>query len=100
MAETYAAELYRKEGAEFRSVRLEISEDGALRLDCQDMGETVKRLRGDDDYEFWVDVPAGELRKLAFVLLRKKYAGRAGAVDEFREFCKETGVDHEWASWT
>jgi len=99
MADAYETELYRQEGSEFRSVRLEIREDGALRLDCQDMGANVKRMWGDEDYEFWVDVPAGELRKLAFALLREKYANRAGAVDEFRDFCKEAGIEHKWDSW-
>jgi hypothetical protein len=41
-----------------------------------------------------VDVPAGELRKPAFALLREKYANRAGAVDEFRDFCKRQIAIH------
>jgi len=99
MAETYETELFRQEGVEFRSVRLEVREDGALRLDCQDMGEAAERVWGADGYEFWVDVPAGELRKLALALLREKYANRAGAVDEFRDSCKGAGIEHHWDSW-
>ena len=99
MDDPFEAELYRHEGAEFRSIRLELREDGSLRLDCQDIGESVKRILGDDDYEFWVDVPASEMRKLTFALLRDKYANRQGAVDEFRDFCKREGVEHQWMSW-
>jgi hypothetical protein len=69
MAEVYKSELYRNEGPEFRSVRIDINEDGSLRLHAQDMGESVEKAWGGDDYEFWVDVPAGATRKLLFALL-------------------------------
>jgi hypothetical protein len=99
MNETYSAELYRKEGAEFRSVRLTVKPDGSVLLDAQDMGKSVEEIWGDTDYEFWVDVPATAIRKLVFALLRDRYAGRSGAVDEFNKFCKTEGIDHEWGNW-
>ena len=49
--------------------------------------------------EFWVDVPAGEFRKLAFALMREKYAHCKDAVDDFLEFCKSEGIEHQWQSW-
>jgi len=64
------------------------------------MGELVRRVWGDDDYEFWVDVPATAVHKLVFALLRDRYAGRGGAVDEFNAFCEKDGIDHKWQSWT
>ena len=51
-----ATELARQEGAEFRSVRLVIEDDGCIRLEAQDMGPTVENIWGDSDYEFWVRV--------------------------------------------
>ena len=99
MYERYYNELYRQEGANARSVRLTVKPDGAVLMDAQDTGEYVERIWGDSDYEFWVDVPATALAKLAFALLRDRYAGRAGAVDEFREFCKKEQIDHKWDSW-
>jgi|SRR5271156_612526 len=99
MDETYSVELYRKEGAEFRSVRLTAEANGSVRLDAQDMGKTVEEIWGDDDYEFWVDVPATAIRKLVFALLCDRYAGRPGAVDEFNEFCEKEGIDHKWDNW-
>jgi len=92
-------ELFRQEGDSFRSVRLTVDADGAVRLDAQDMGRLVKEVWGDSDYEFWVDVPTSALRDLVFALLREKYDGRSGAVDEFREFCQRTSVEHEFGSW-
>ncbi len=92
MTETYSTELYRQEGDNFRSVRLSVTADGSVRLDAQDMGKFVEEVWGDSDYEFGVDVPATALRKLVFSLLREKYAGRSGAVDEFRAFCKREDI--------
>jgi hypothetical protein len=63
------------------------------------MGTRVKEVWGDSDYEFWVDVPATALRKLAFALLREKYTGQDKAVDEFRAFCKREDIEHEWNSY-
>jgi hypothetical protein len=99
MTETYSTELYRQEGNNFRSVRLSVAADGSVRFDAQDMGELVEEVWGDSDYEFGVGVPATGLRKLAFCLLREKYAGRSGAVDELREFCKREDIEHQWDSY-
>jgi hypothetical protein len=98
--EAYSAELYRQEGDNFRSVRLNVRSDGSIRLDAQDMGKLVEEVWGDDDYEFWVDVPATALHKLVFALIREKYSGRSGSVDEFRAFCTKEGIEHKWDSWT
>jgi hypothetical protein len=92
-------EIGRQEGAEFRSVRLAIEGDGAIKMDAQDMGPTVVQIWGDDDYEFWVRVPTASLPKLAFELLRKKFWGQLGAVDAFRDWCKAHGIRHEFDSW-
>ena len=92
-------EIARQEGTEFRSVRLAVEEDGAIKMDAQDMGPTVTQIWGDDDYEFWVRVPSASVCKLAFELLREKFIGHLGAVDAFRDWCKTHGVEHEFDSW-
>jgi hypothetical protein len=99
MSETHSAEIYRQEGAEFRSIRLSVRPNGSVRLDAQDLGRHTEEMWGDTDYEFWVDVPATALSKLVFALIREKYAGRSGSVDEFRAFCQKEEIEHEWDSW-
>ena len=64
------------------------------------MGGITEEVWGDDDCEFWVTAPAPALRKLAFALLREKYAGRSGAVDEFHAFCEKEMIEHAWDNWT
>jgi hypothetical protein len=96
---SHVIEIARQEGAEFRSVRLVLEDDGTIKMDAQDIGPTVTRIWGDDDYEFGVSVPAASLPQLAFELLREKFLGQLGAVDAFREWCTTHGVQHEFDSW-
>jgi len=95
----HVIEIARQEGTEFRSVRLVLEEDGAIKMDAQDIGPTVTQIWGDDDYEFWVHVPPASLPKLAFELLREKFSGQLGAVDAFRDWCTAHGVQHEFDNW-
>jgi hypothetical protein len=99
MNEKYATELYRQEGTNSRFVTLTVKPDGSVLMETQDMGENVERIWGDSDYEFWIDVPAAALPRLAFALLRDRYAGQPSAVDQFRDFCKQEAIDHKWDSW-
>jgi hypothetical protein len=92
-------EIARREGTEFRSVRLTLDEGGVITMDAQDMGPTVRKIWGDDDYEFWTRVEPASLPKLAFELLREKFAGRLDAVDAFRDWCKAHDIEHEFGSW-
>jgi len=96
---SHTIEIARQEGAEFRSVRLALEDDGAIKMEAQDIGPSVTRIWGDDDYEFWVRVPPASVSKLAFELLREKFSGQLGAVDAFRGWCKAHGVQHEFDSW-
>ncbi len=96
---SHVIEIARQEGTEFRSVRLTLADDGAIKMDAQDMGPIVTEIWGDSDYEFWVDIAPAAVPKLAFELLREKFAGQLGAVDAFRDWCKAHGVEHEFDSW-
>src|SRR5262245_17660031 len=46
MTEIESVELFRQDGEKFRSVRLLIEKDGAIRLDAQDIGPRVKQWWG------------------------------------------------------
>ena len=96
---SHVIEIARQEGTEFRSVRLALEDDGAIKMDAQDIGPNVTQIWGDDDYEFWVRVTPASLPKLAFELLREKFSGQLGAVDAFRDWCTAHGVQHEFDSW-
>jgi hypothetical protein len=99
MSDEFHQEIFREELPMFRSIHLRVAPTGAVRIDAQDMGKNVEEIWGDSDYEFWVDVPEAELQKLLFALLKEKYLGRVGAVDEFQKFCQENSIGSEWGSW-
>jgi hypothetical protein len=69
-----------------------IQADGSLSLLRGDSGDGVKQFWGDEDYDFWVDVPSSEIGKLLLLLLKEKYNGNIEAVDEFKAFCESNGI--------
>lgn len=91
-------EVARREGTEFRSVRLQLQADACLRLHTYDVGALSPSSDGPERYEMWVTVPAHEVGKLAFLLLQERFAGRLQAVTEFRDFCKSNEIVNEFGS--
>ncbi|MBL9096336.1 MAG: hypothetical protein JNK07_05360 [Alphaproteobacteria bacterium] len=85
---TNDVEVARRDGAEFRSVRLQIEADGGIRLHTYDMGPKSPTADGREQHELWVTVPPQAVAKLAFVLMQERFQGRLQAVTEFRDFCK------------
>jgi hypothetical protein len=87
-----------REGA-FRSVRLTTSADG-LRLHSHDISRIAEQVFGrDGEYEFWLDIKAADLPRLAAALLAEKYAGNLQATDELRAFCDRQQIPASWSSW-
>jgi len=86
-------------GTEYRSVRLSFDNSGAIKIDAHDMGPAVKRIWDRDDYEFSVTVPSAAVARLAFELLKEKFAGNLKAVDALRNFCEEHQVPHNFSTW-
>src|ERR1700712_4642306 len=86
-------------GKDTRTVWLRVAKDGAIVMEAQDLGDIVKRQFDHDEYEFHVGVAPAALAKLAFELLRDKYAGQAGAVDALRDYCKERGIPHRFSTF-
>lgn len=70
-----------------------------LRLMTTDVGDSPRRIWGDDDYEFWTEVPAAAWPKLLSALLAELYRDDPEATDKLRELCRREGVPHQWASW-
>jgi hypothetical protein len=99
MKAKFREEIFREEVPNFRSINLDVSETGAVKIEAQDMGKVVEEMWGNSDYEFWVEIPESEVQGLLFALLKEKYAGLSGSVDEFREFCEQNNIKHRWDSW-
>ena len=92
-------QLAKQDETEYRSVWLNVGNDGTIRMDTHDMGPTVERVWDHEDYEFSVEVPAFAVGRLAFALLREKFVGNLFGVSDFRNFCQEHGIVHTFESW-
>lgn len=82
-----------------RSVELHLHDDGGLQLNAIETGPEVQNFWGTENYEYWVNIPLAELGKLAFHLLRERYAGQSEAAEELRAFCERNGIDHRFEEW-
>lgn len=82
------------------SISVSTNPDGGVRVEGGDVGDRVKEWHGEDDYEYWVDVPASEIGKLVLLLLKERYEGNLDAVSEFRTFCETKGIAHKFMTWT
>jgi hypothetical protein len=100
MPTTTEIELAATDGAESRKVHLQLQADGGVRLHAYDRGATAKLTFDRDEYEFAVTVPPEAVARLAFELLRDKFAGRLQAVTEFRDFCKSREIVNEFDTWS
>jgi hypothetical protein len=100
MEYTAAAELARQDDdGDYRAVRLHIASSGEIIVEAHDIGPTVRQIWDHDDYEFSVTVPAASVARLAFELVKEKFAGNLCAVDAFMAFCKEHSIEHQFYSW-
>ena len=93
-------ELASVKGPESRTVQLQLQADGGVRLHAYDRGATAKLTFSRDEYEFWVTVPPDAVARLAFELLRDKFAGRLQAVTEFRDYCKSREIVNTFDTWS
>ncbi len=93
-----SVELYRRDGDPFRSVYAHL-EDEKFTIETQDMGELVKKLYDDGDYEFWTIVPKEAWGDLLYAMAQEFFEGEAGATDRLLEICKKHGVKHERGHW-
>lgn len=87
------------DGVESRKVTLMLQRDGSIQIGTIDVGPMALRTWGDDDYEFWVNVPPDAVGALAFELLREILKGKLDATDWLTKFCNTNGISQEWGSW-
>ena len=100
MADIKTAKIYsQKEGPEKRSVSLDLRDGGSIQMHTYDDSQAALKIWGKEDYEFWVTIPPDAVPKLAFELLQAHFAGRVGATDELKTFCKTNDIECKWDCW-
>ena len=100
MADIKTAQIVsQEEGPEKRSVSLTLRDDGSIQMYTSDDSQLALKIWGKEDYEFWVTVPPDAVPKLAFEMLQAHFAGRVGATDELKTFCKTNDIECKWDCW-
>ena len=102
-----------------RIITASFEDDGVLDVSAQDMGEFVKEMWGDSDYEFGVRLKpeaqdhlfdvlrAGQsveslpdnANAALLALLRQRFAGKHGAVDDLRALLDQHAIAYDWWQW-
>jgi hypothetical protein len=72
-----------------------IDDNGDLVLAGYDLGESVREVWGDSDYEYWRRVRAEHVPEVLLQLLKERFS-----VDtEFRQWLETNGIKAEFQSW-
>ena len=74
-----------------RQVVAFVDKEGGVGLQVHDLGGP----RGREDYEFYVEVPAGEKEKLILALLGKIYEGQDSCPNDFESLMEKNGIPSE-----
>ena len=85
-----------REGRDVRHLGIKIGDDGSLVLEGHDLGSTVAKFWPDDEYEYWLTVPANYRDTVLLWLIKERFSSDV----EFREWLDEKGIPHEFANWT
>ena len=112
MPDKLEANIYRDDHATSRSITLTLSDDYRLCISAYDIGSACEHTWGSDDYQFWVDVEPEATKELIkrykladdnpetlFNELVLRYKGHEKAVTEFRDFCEEHKIAHEFQQY-
>ena len=94
-----------REGRDVRYLDASIC-DGKLRLSGQDIGPTVEKFFGENEYEFWYDFSVDDTNRLKLLfhtddllVALKEYFDNQDCLESFCLLCKESGIDYSTFSW-
>ena len=85
-------------GADHVRAELRLDPGGDLVLEGFCAGPLAERVFGDEDWEYWVTVPAEQKDRLLLELLHEKYAGDTLAERHFREWLAARDIPFRFGS--
>ena len=100
MGESWVAIAKRERPGLVAIIRASLKAEGTLIFGGQDLGDDVKPVWGDDEYEYEVVVPASEIGRVVLLLLKQKFDGDLEAVEKFKNFCETNEIVHRFDTWT
>jgi hypothetical protein len=91
--------LHQQTGSTYRHIFAHIKTDDRLLVESNDGGSAPGAFMGASSYDYWVQVPAAHKDGLLLALIAEKYSGRERAVEEFRDWCQEHSLQHQFVTW-
>src|SRR5262245_24409947 len=91
--------LYEQRGETSIFIDATITKSGDLKVSGQDVGKAPQTFWGDDDYEYWVQVPQAQKDQVLLTLLEQLYKGNPHAVEEFRTLLETKGIPCTFDTW-
>lgn len=81
----------------YRELKVLIDDAGQLVLEAVDGGESVRKIWGDSDYEYWVKITP-EWRDAVLLHLIKEWFSQRAVSSQFMRWLKERGIPYEFYS--
>jgi hypothetical protein len=88
-----------RDGRTVSTVDAAIEPSGDLELAGWDFGAAAQSFWGDDDYEYWLTVPAEEKDRVLLALLEHVYGGQADAVSRFKDLLDRKRIRNTFVNW-
>lgn len=82
-----------------RTLVLEGTDEGGVRLTGYDRGPIVRETFGRDDYEYWLTIAPDGLQALAMALIAERALGKGDAFVSLEQLCKDNDVSFSHGSW-
>ena len=92
-------ELYEQKGDLRISIDAAIDDKGNFLVSGQELGESVRKFWGDDDYEYWLFVSKENKDRLLLALIKRLYAGNANAVGDLCKWLRENDIPYVFDSY-
>ncbi len=80
-------------------LNIRISDIDDLVMEGHDIGPAVEKMRGDDDYEYWVTVQKRHKDWLLLNLIKDVFAEQPGPSSTYMEWLKEKGIPYDFFSY-
>jgi hypothetical protein len=91
--------LNREGGGTSSTLSVAFNERGDLVMEGQDVGRAPEEVFGDDDYEYWVTVPADQKDRLLLHLVKALVDEGATPSSSFMAWLKEREIPYEFSSF-
>ena len=87
-------------GIESTSIWLDFGEDGSIELSGQDMGPTVEKFKFDDDWEYWIKISPGDIKKFITLIFKEAFNSENKLrFSTVQKICEENNIETNYGNY-